>query len=173
MQLKRIQLEFLHKSILTAEMLEEMYSYPREIERLMYNDYSDGIIHGMNFEENPDGELILTAGMIRIKNRQYMLAENVNISKIAVEHNLVTDERYFITLRTVSTNKLEPNIEEESIELEFTREKQGTTLGSFIYRPQYIRLPKFQIHLRICSKQAYLMRLMFFILCGIQRRFTR
>lgn len=70
---------FLHGSILTKEMLNEIYIYPRNFVELKYNVYSDGIIEGLNFVEK-DGITYLTKGIVKIAGEYYFLLNDVDLT---------------------------------------------------------------------------------------------
>lgn len=72
-------ISFLHGSILTKEMLDETYAYPRNFVELKYNDYSDGIIAGLDFVEN-DGVTYLTKGIVKFKGEYYFLLDDINLT---------------------------------------------------------------------------------------------
>ena len=73
------EVSFLHGNILTKEMLDETYAYPRNFVELKYNDYSDGIITGLDFVEK-DGTMYLTKGFVKFKGEYYFLLENINLT---------------------------------------------------------------------------------------------
>ena len=70
---------FLHGSILTKEMLNEIYVYPRNFVELKYNVYSDGIIEGLNFIEK-DGITYLTKGIVKIEGEYYFLLDDIDLT---------------------------------------------------------------------------------------------
>ena len=80
-------LEFPHGAILTSAMLQEIYKYPREFFDLLYKNYGDGIICGLDYLIE-DQNLFLTFGVIRRDGEFYFLAQNLNISEIAQKNNL-------------------------------------------------------------------------------------
>lgn len=74
------EVSFLHGNILTKEMLNETYAYPRNFVELKYSDYSDGIIAGLDFVEN-DGITYLTKGIVKFKGEYYFLLDDINLTK--------------------------------------------------------------------------------------------
>lgn len=70
---------FLHGNILTKEMLNETYAYPRNFVELKYSDYSDGIVAGLDFIEH-NGIMYLTKGFVKFKGEYYFLLENINLT---------------------------------------------------------------------------------------------
>ena len=127
----RKELQFPHKAILTSTMLNEIYSYPRELSRLILSEYGNGIICGLDYSIK-DGDLILSSGIFRLNGEIYLLRDNLNISELAEKNSLVNSMRYFITFEKKSCAK-EPCLTEKNLELVFTKEKPACTLGSFVF----------------------------------------
>ena len=127
----RKDLKFYHKAVLTSSMLGEIYNYPREISRLMLDEYGDGIICGLDYSIK-DGDLILSAGIFRLDGEIYLLGENLNIGALAEKNSLASDEEYFMAFEKKSRVK-EPCLTEKNLELVFAKEKPPCTLGSFIF----------------------------------------
>ena len=127
----RKELQFPHKAILTSTMLNEIYSYPRELSRLILSEYGNGIICGLDYSIK-DGDLILSSGIFRLNGEIYLLRDNLNISELAEKNSLVNSTRYFITFEKKSCDK-EPCLTEKNLELVFTKEKPACTLGSFVF----------------------------------------
>ena len=125
----RKDLKFYHKAVLTSSMLGEIYNYPREISRLMLDEYGDGIICGLDYSIK-DGDLILSAGIFRLDGEIYLLGADLNISELAEKNSLAADEEYFMTFEKKSRVK-EPCLTENNLELVFAREKPSCTLGKF------------------------------------------
>ena len=73
------EVSFLHGNILTKEMLNETYAYPRNFVELKYNVYSDGIIEGLNFVEK-DGITYLTKGIVKIEGEYYFLLDDIDLT---------------------------------------------------------------------------------------------
>ena len=127
----RKELQFPHKAILTSSMLEELYNYPRELSRLILNEYSDGIICGLDYSIK-DGDLILSSGIFRLNGEIYLLKNDLNISELAEKNSLVNSTKYFMTFERKS-RITEPCMAERNLELIFTTEKPPCTLGSFVF----------------------------------------
>ena len=126
-------LNFPHKAILTKELLQEIYQYPREFFRLIYNDYADGIISGLNYFIDGEKNLILSAGMILFDGEIYFLAENTNISDLAEKNNLVDGRDYYI-LPQKESQKKSPCLTENKLILNFSEEEQNFSLGKFRFK---------------------------------------
>lgn len=67
-------------NILSAQMLEETYSYPREFLNRSYADYCNGIVSGLDFITKDDG-VYLTAGIVKIGEKYYILPQDVNMDE--------------------------------------------------------------------------------------------
>ena len=128
----RKELTFPHKAVLTAAMLRELYDYPRELSRLMFNEFCDGIVCGLDFSIK-DGELILSSGLVRFDGEIFMLTDDLNLSALAEEKSLLADREYFISLEKFS-RKQEPCLTEKTLALTFTERKPAFSLGKFIFR---------------------------------------
>lgn len=126
-------LNFPHKAILTKELLQEIYKYPREFFRLMYNDYADGIICGLNYFIDGEKNLTLSAGMILFGGEIYFLEENVNISDLAEKNNLTDGRDYYIFSHKESQKK-SPCLTENKLILNFSEEEQNFSLGKFRFK---------------------------------------
>lgn len=65
--------------ILSAEMLDETYRYPREFLHVYHAGCPDGIISGLDFIDREDG-VYLTAGIVKASGRYYILPEEMNMT---------------------------------------------------------------------------------------------
>ena len=130
----RKNLQFPHKAVLTRGMLQELYDYPREFFRLMYNDFSDGIICGLKYFHK-DGALYLSAGIFRLEGALYFLPQNFNLSALAEKNNLKVDQEYAITFKKISRDS-EQCVKEIALEPTFSA-GGGVTLGEFIFLNEF------------------------------------
>ncbi len=71
---KNIYPLFERKRVLKKEMLENIRDYPRDILRIFYQDYSDGILTGCGLEVR-DGVLVIRPGIVYFKKIFYVLEE--------------------------------------------------------------------------------------------------
>ena len=126
-------LKFPHKAILTSELLQEIYKYPREFFRLLYKDYCDGIICGLNYFIDEDKNLILSSGIILSDGKFYFLEEDLNISELAEKNNLISGHDYFIFLQKESQKK-SPCMTENKFTVNFSEEEKNFTLGKFRFK---------------------------------------
>ena len=114
----RNELHFERRSILTAAQLRTIEKFPREILRLKYADFGNGIISGMDFVERDD-KIFLTEGLFKIGNFFY-LAEEINLSSLA--QNTRDGIKYIFALtepqRTASENVVTEKISVEVKPLE-------------------------------------------------------
>lgn len=73
------EIEFKRGKILTTEILEEVYQFPRIYFDILYEDYPDGIIEGFNlFNENND--IYLSKGIVKFKGNIYFSGDKLKIS---------------------------------------------------------------------------------------------
>lgn len=122
--LSRNELYFERRSILTAAQLRAIEKFPREILRLKYIDFGNGIISGVDFI-NRDGEVWTTEGIVKIGNFFYC-AEEINLSALA--KNLQGRIKYQFAL-TEPKRTASENVTTEKIFLEVKRlEKNSATL---------------------------------------------
>ncbi|MBR6012757.1 MAG: hypothetical protein IK062_03115 [Selenomonadaceae bacterium] len=126
-------LKFPHKAILTSELLQEIHKYPREFFRLLYKNYCDGIICGLNYFIDEEKNLILSAGIVLLDGAFYFLEDNLNISELAEKNNLVGGNDYFISLQKESQKK-SPCMTENKFIVNFSEEEQNFTLGKFRFK---------------------------------------
>ena len=74
-------LKFEKGSILTKEMLCELWAFPNESQDIGYHMYPDGILAGMELLE--DGEdVIMKSGLVKYQNRIYRNGEDINLSEL-------------------------------------------------------------------------------------------
>ncbi len=85
--------------ILSAQMLEETYSYPREFLHLSHIGYGNGIVAGLDFETKDDG-VYLTAGIAKLDEKFYILSQNVNLDIWLKRYTpaLTASAEYFLCL---------------------------------------------------------------------------
>ena len=85
--------------ILSAQMLEETYRYPREFLHLSHTGYGNGIIAGLDFNTKDDG-VYMTAGIVKFDGKCYILPQNVNLDIWLKHHNpaLTSSTEYFLCL---------------------------------------------------------------------------
>ena len=125
--LSRKELRFERRSILTARQLRAIEKFPREFLRLMYSDYGDGIISGMDFIER-DG-IYLTEGLVKLGDNFFIAAE-VNLSELMT--GTAGGKRYKFVLgepqRTAEENVITEKISLEVRELD---EVGGLEFGRF------------------------------------------
>ena len=126
-------LNFPHKAILTREVLQEIYKYPREFFRLIYSDYADGIICGLNYFIDEEKNLNLSPGMILSGGEIYFLEESVNVSELAEKNNLTDGRDYYIFPQKESQKK-SPCLTENKLVLTFGEEDKNFSLGKFRFK---------------------------------------
>lgn len=69
---------FVKKHILKIEMLENIRDYPRDLVRIKYQNYCDGILHGCRIEMRGD-ELWLKSGVVLYAGKTYLMGTDMQI----------------------------------------------------------------------------------------------
>lgn len=83
--------------ILTREMLDLLYRWPRRMMNLYTDDLSDGIISGMSYEEK-EGDIVIGSGILKWKGSIWFLPEPLSIRKIMAESGLESGKPYRLQL---------------------------------------------------------------------------
>ena len=137
---------FRHGAILTKEMLNVVYDYPRDFLCLKYDKYSDGIISGLDFKIlHEDNSLVLTKGIVKYKNELYFLLEDVNLTKFFSQQNLEISRksRYLQLKMEVKDNK--ENVQEKLlmlVVLDNAFDERNIPLCRFRWNGSEIKIPK-------------------------------
>ena len=129
--LNRNELHFERRSILTAAQLRAIEKFPREILRLKYLDFGNGIISGVDFVQRED-KVFITEGIVKIGNYFY-LADEINLSDLAkdtldgINYQFVLTEPQRTSSENVTAEKifLEVKLAENPAELEFGKFTAG------------------------------------------------
>lgn len=130
------QIRFAHHDVLTAQMLERLQSYPREVLAHTYSDWGDGIICGLEYIEEKAGRLYLNPGMVKWAGKFYFLHERVNISD-AMGQQEVEKKNAVIHMHLVegASRNEKSNIEETLLEIRFSLEQQAGVLHLCSFKP--------------------------------------
>lgn len=136
---------FLHGSILTKEMLNEIYIYPRHFIDLKYNVYSDGIIEGLNFIEK-DGITYLTKGIVKIEGEYYFLLDDIDLTsyfkETQKEQNWKNDV-YYLYLKSETPIKVDSIVVKKlSLYVSENKESDLFLLCRFFGTKDKLDLPK-------------------------------
>ena len=91
------EITFAAGDILTVQMLEEIYRYPREFLHITHAAYSDGILTGLDFESR-EGDVHLTAGIVKHHNHFYIHPCDVNLDEWLRRQHLTGGREYFLCL---------------------------------------------------------------------------
>ena len=67
-------------NLLSAEMLEETYRYPRDFLHFNYASFGNGIITGLDFVPKVDG-LRLTSGIVKLHGQYFILPKDLNLDE--------------------------------------------------------------------------------------------
>lgn len=139
--------------LLSVQMLEETYRYPREFLHLTHANLSDGIICGLDFTPRSEG-LYLTAGIVKIDGVYYILPKDVNMDEWLKKYKpaLTSGATYFLCM--VSENVLTSDDKAHGIKshsrvvLKAEREmpEYSLLLARYKFRPDvYIPLPQLKM----------------------------
>lgn len=103
-----IEVTFIPGDILSAQMLEETYRYPREFLHLLHEGHSDGIISGLDFVSDNNG-VCLTAGIVKHRSKYYILPSYVNLDEWLKRYEPPLQESVEYFLELVSEEVSEPS----------------------------------------------------------------
>lgn len=134
--------------VLSAEMLEETYRYPREFLHVCHAGCPDGIVAGLDFIEKEDG-VYLTAGIVKLDGKYYILPGNMGLDAWLQQQKAPLQSSVEYLLCLVPEDVPEPvgtGIRSRSrlvLQPEKERPARALLLGRYKYRPDaQIRLPK-------------------------------
>lgn len=142
--------KFTPRSILTHEMLELMYEFPRRGLQLRYSEYGDGIITGLLFKE-VDSEIHLTSGIVKVGEAFYFAEyESLNLSKLFKESKAVAVGEYFrFALHPASEVEQSPRggVKDERLEIKLKLESANDPihLGSVYDECPELKLPDINV----------------------------
>lgn len=137
--MKKEIIKFERGSILTKNMLESLYSYPKDLIDINYMDYSNGIIKGLSIVKKEDS-FLLQKGILKYKNEIFVLNKDLNLEKYLKD--LKDGFRYVIYFEYVGINTVEKGIDEKVFDLKISKlseyeklevEKEVLFLGKFTY----------------------------------------
>lgn len=78
--LKDYDMAFNRGSILTKEMLCELYDYARDCLNIRYDCYEDGILEGLAVARREDGSVSIGKGLVKYESRIYRMPREINLS---------------------------------------------------------------------------------------------
>ncbi|MGL6066375.1 MAG: hypothetical protein ACRC0R_04785 [Cetobacterium sp.] len=140
--LKNIDVIFKKGEILNFKMLEEIKKFPKNLLEIEYNQYSNGIIKGLEFFYDENKNLLIQPGIIKHKNFLYLLEKS---SLILKRENLSGNKEgdTYIYLKE-KENETKENICVKEISLNITKNEDcdGIFLGRFVMRQNI--LPKLE-----------------------------
>lgn len=79
--LQSSEISFAHGELLSAQMLEELASRPNNLVSATYAAFGDGIIAGLDFNADEAGDVILTPGVVKWRDKIYTSNATINVSK--------------------------------------------------------------------------------------------
>lgn len=118
------KIRFAPRTILTHEMLEAIYDCPREILRLQYLNFGDGIISGLNFKE-VGTDIFLTEGIVKLKGEFYLSAAGeINLTKFFKDNKSPSHGAIScFALCPSQSSKVNGGVKRESLELKILLKK--------------------------------------------------
>lgn len=79
--LQSTEISFAHGELLSAQMLEELAARPNNLVSALCAAFGNGIIAGLDFNAGAAGDVILTAGLVKWREKIYTSNAAINISK--------------------------------------------------------------------------------------------
>ncbi|MFI3211091.1 MAG: hypothetical protein R3Y64_08630 [Peptostreptococcaceae bacterium] len=113
--MKRNQIEFKRGTILSKNMLEIMYSYPKEIIDVLYSNNENGIISGLDLIKK-DNNIILNKGIIKHNNEIFIMNEDILLNDYFLD--LVENNQYVMHFNLNEIKNIDDNILEEVLNFE-------------------------------------------------------
>lgn len=145
-------INFKSRTVLTGEMLETIYKFPKEILKFHYADFGDGIISGLDFQKNGD-EIYLTEGIVKL-GEKFFVSETgkINLSKLFREFRESRTQKgreLYSFVLCLLPNENKKNVEFERLELKIIPQKTFSDnknkvlfLGTFSEEPFDLYLPE-------------------------------
>ena len=140
--------------ILSAQMLEETYRYPREFLHRTYASHCNGIVTGLDFATQDDG-VYLTAGIVKLEERYYILPQDVNLDEWLKTNEMLEGAEYYLCVVIAESDAKDCGIKfQQKAELEAVKavkaewEKPNNSLVLAKYKPRAdrgISLPSLQM----------------------------
>lgn len=94
------ELTFPNGSLITGQLLQKMYEYPKNLINYIFADYSEGVISGLNVSYI-DQELILSTGIYKHNSSLYILEKD----EILCENICFEGKRWYVVLKDSNSNK--------------------------------------------------------------------
>lgn len=79
-----MEFAFRKGTILTKEMLQEVYDYPRDILDILYDGWPDGILAGTALEER-SGSVYMKKGLLKYQGRIYRMMKDCDLTQFVSE----------------------------------------------------------------------------------------
>ena len=143
--LQSTEVSFEAGTILSAEMLKELYEYPRFVLRPRYQGYGDGLLAGLDYEEK-DGKVYLTDGVVKHQERYYFLREKICLNdfcKQQIAGKQVTD--WCLGLN-VGQESVKSGVKRQKLELRCVKQSESCELllqlGRFCTDSSEFKLPR-------------------------------
>lgn len=93
--MQRSELKFERGEILSKEMLQDMYQYPKIAIETYYDRYSDGILYGLEWKECNGGYHKIMPGALKYRGNIYFLSSAIDVECL-LESEIEVDQNYKI-----------------------------------------------------------------------------
>lgn len=112
-------------TVLTGEMLQETYNFPRDFTLGQYRRYGNGILNGFDYYEN-NGKTYVSKGTIKIEDKFFFLREDICltdfISELA-EKKQYEANRFYIGLKITGNIKENKAVFSNELKWDLTNDK--------------------------------------------------
>ena len=127
--------------ILTQEMLDLLYAWPRQTVQLSCRHLADGILCGMEYEVSGD-DFLIHPGILWHQGEPWFLRQTLSLKSLCREKQPQDGQHYFLQLLP-ETRKAQGNVTTRLMDMTLAASDKGmTNFGSFYYQSGMIpRLP--------------------------------
>ncbi len=122
-------MSFKSGEILTKEMLDGLHFYSYDFASLLYSDYSDGIISGLQIQ-TLNNQYLINKGVLKYKGLIYLLKESVDISSLFNDLN----EGKFYFINGIPREEKLNNVEYHYLDFTVCDKENGFHFAKFLYR---------------------------------------
>lgn len=124
---KRYDIKFERGSILTKEMLTELYEGPQGYWNILYGSSEDGVVHGLHMQEE-EGDISIGPGLVKYEGCLYRMEEAYHLTPLLREAE--AEQEYWLVIRRCTAKQFVP-ARPQSIQpyaLDFFLEKKNGNL---------------------------------------------
>lgn len=132
-------------SILTKEMLDLLYQYPRQFMQLFSDNLADGILCGLTYTGGPSlAELVLTPGVLWWQQSFWISKDPVPLCQV-LGNTLNDGQPYRLEMRSAGDEETQGNVKISRLQLcvvPANSKPDGPDFGHFIWNQSLTRLPQ-------------------------------